>query len=136
MAVRRRPKSREDIRHASSRQVVPARGSGNCRASRDGGICVCAGRVSHESGSHCSAIQISAPHTVTGGCRVEFDSSGEVSLWGSVPGVGTVQVSNYEIGRAGAFHAHCEPGDFGFEVWFENAHFVYEGATEAIEIVH
>lgn len=43
---------------------------------------------------------------------------------------------DYEIGDNA--DAHCEPGDFPFDVWIETPHFQYEeGSTEPkIEIVH
>lgn len=47
---------------------------------------------------------------------------------------------NYEIGHPGEAEAHCEPGGWPFDVWFENAHFLNEEdpatSTEDIEILH
>ena len=53
--------------------------------------------VSSESGPHCNAIQVTGPHAAIGGCRVEFQSTGEVPLYADVPGMGVVELSNCEM---------------------------------------
>lgn len=46
---------------------------------------------------HCPELFQGFEHVVTGGCIVEFDSTGDVELYANVPGIGVVQLSNCKM---------------------------------------
>lgn len=180
---------------------------------------------------HCSAVEMVTLYTVSGGCSVEFESTGEVPLFVDVPGVGPTQIANceyhlearigedgegvvtsavltshpepsfpctrtpcdtvapahlellwpirlvesageetlemtfcvrptaaaegssnvacavdleiddlgghqHEIGHPGGVEVHCQRSIFPVAIWIENAHFVTEGGSDSVEIVH
>lgn len=56
---------------------------------------------------HCSAVTFPVEHEAVGGCRVEFQSTGEVPFFVNVPGAGVVQLFNCE------WHLEARIGEVG-----------------------